>query len=350
MGSPLRLTIAGRIGRGAVDGAWAEVRDEFELAEMALSRYRESSEITQLARGGGLAGFPRAVSRRLRIALAAADRAVRITAGRFDPRIVEDLERLGFAGVSQGCWSDEARGRPPATGTTDGGDGDRGRVFGLDPRGGVVLSAAVDFGGIGKGLALRWASTRLERSLAATAADGYLLDAGGDLVASGSPGAGEAWSVGIEDPAGTGLPVAVVAVRHRGSVTTSSTRIQRRTAEDGRLVHHLIDPRLHAPADGGLLAVTVAGPDPAWSEVWSKALFVEGRQGIAALARRHGLAAWWVADDGTLEMTPGARATTTWVREEAAVQSGPGGLRPGDVLPAVDADDVAGDEVRAVAG
>ena len=77
-------------------------------------------------------------------------------------------------------------------------------------------------------------------------------------------------------------------------------------------VHHLIDPRTGEPGGAGLLAVTVAGPDPAWSEVWSKTLFLEGRAGVAALARRRGLAAWWVADDGSLEMTAAARQQTIW--------------------------------------
>ena len=47
-------------------------------------------------------------------------------------------------------------------------------------------------------------------------------------------------------------------------------------------------------------------PDPAWAEVWSKVLFLGGRRAIANEARSRGLAAWWVADDGSLEMTPAA--------------------------------------------
>jgi thiamine biosynthesis lipoprotein ApbE len=66
-----------------------------------------------------------------------------------------------------------------------------------------------------------------------------------------------------------------------------------------------------------MLAVTVAGPDPAWVEVWSKALFLEGSRRIAAFARARGLAAWWVTTDGALEMTAGARVMTTWVAGEA---------------------------------
>jgi thiamine biosynthesis lipoprotein len=86
---------------------------------------------------------------------------------------------------------------------------------------------------------------------------------------------------------------------------------------DGRAVHHLVDPVTGQPGDGGLLAVTVAGRDPAWAEVWSKTLFLAGRRDIAVEARRRGLAAWWVTTDGTLEMTPAARMRTAWVASEA---------------------------------
>ncbi|MBA3875894.1 MAG: hypothetical protein C0498_02990 [Anaerolinea sp.] len=62
---------------------------------------------------------------------------------------------------------------------------------------------------------------------------------------------------------------------------------------------HLIDPRTGEPGGNGLVAVTVATRDPAWAEVWSKALFLEGHRAIAAAARARGLAAGvrtaWVA-------------------------------------------------------
>ena len=86
---------------------------------------------------------------------------------------------------------------------------------------------------------------------------------------------------------------------------------------DGRPVHHLLDPATGQPGGDGLLAVTVAASDPAWAEVWSKTLFLAGRGGIADLARRRGLAAWWSGEDGSLEMTPAARVRTVWVAAEA---------------------------------
>ena len=86
---------------------------------------------------------------------------------------------------------------------------------------------------------------------------------------------------------------------------------------EGRTVHHLIDPGTGEPGGAGLHSVTVAATDPAWAEVWSKALFLEGSDGIAGAARGRDLAAWWVTTDGALEMTPAARQRTTWVAAEA---------------------------------
>ena len=84
------------------------------------------------------------------------------------------------------------------------------------------------------------------------------------------------------------------------------------------MVHHLIDPRTGEPGGDGLRAVTVTADDPAWAEVWSKALFVEGQRDIGRLARARGLAAWWVGADGVLDMTPAARVRTMWTRQEDA--------------------------------
>ncbi|MDO8485882.1 MAG: FAD:protein FMN transferase [Candidatus Limnocylindrales bacterium] len=303
MGSPLRLAIVvpGRQPWEVVDvaGAWAAVRDEFEASEEAMSRFRDASEITLLNRRAG-SDEPTAVSRRLSRALQACDRAQRLTGGRFDPRVLADLERLGDHGARIG-----QEGPVEADRSSPGG-----RIVERDAGGQVRLPAPVDLGGIGKGLALRWAATTLRRR----GFEAFLVEAGGDLVASGAPPEGGPWRIGIEDPAGEAEPLAAIASRDE-AVATSSVRRRHWSAGD-RTVHHLVDPRTGEPGGAGLLAVTVAGLDPAWSEVWSKTLFLEGQAGIAGLARRRGLAAWWVADDGSLEMTAAGRLRTIWTADE----------------------------------
>jgi thiamine biosynthesis lipoprotein len=303
MGSPLRLTLVvsgrRRVGSRRAALAWAAVRDEFEASEQAMSRFRDASEITRLNRHPG-SDAPMAVSPRLSCALTTCDRAHRLTEGRFDPRVLADLERLGDHGALIG----EA-GRVEANRTSPGR-----RIVEREPGGRVRLPKPVDLGGIGKGLALRWAATTVRRR----GFEAFLVDAGGDLIASGEPPEGGPWRIGIEDPAGGEEPLAVVAASGE-AFATSSVRRRRWRAGD-RMVHHLIDPRTGEPGGPGLLAVTVAGPDPAWAEIWSKSLFLEGRVGIAALARRRGLAAWWVADEGSLEMPAAARVRTLWVAGE----------------------------------
>lgn len=110
------------------------------------------------------------VGRRLRIALATIDRASRITDNRFDATILGDLERIG----EQGAVLDAE----PAT---------AGPVA-LDPaeptRPVHVPPVPVDMGGVGKGLALRWAAEAAVRTLPDGA--GLLLDAGGDITAAGA--------------------------------------------------------------------------------------------------------------------------------------------------------------------
>lgn len=317
LGSPLRLFVdaAGIAGGGAdahgwaeraASRAWAIVRDEFAEVDRALSRFRDDSELTALNRRAGDGGVVE-VSWRLRTALAGMDRARRITGGRFEPSVLGDLERLGEHGADlAGAASRAAR----ATATTARTDAPSSRRLERPSRV-HVPGAALDSGGIGKGLALRWA---LARASAVDPRASLLLDAGGDVVAGGRLRAG-GWRIGVEDPLDPGgAPVAVANV-DRGAIATSSVGVRSWTAPDGRRVHHLLDPRTGEPARTGLIAVTVAGPDPAWAEVWTKALFLSGRTRIGDEARARGLAAWWLDDAGRLGMTPAARVRSDWVAE-----------------------------------
>ena len=306
MGSALRLTVgAGGVGDDAdrAATAWSEVMDEFECAEQAMSRFRETSELTILNRTAGT-GRLVDVGPRLERAVIAADRARRVTGGWFEPRVLADLDRLGYRGVrlpSQALGPGPAGRRPHAD----------VRIAERPGPGCLRIDRPIDLGGIGKGLALRWAARRLDR----LGLMSYLLEAGGDLVARGPGPDGGAWRVGIEDPSGAETPLAVLAATDL-AVATSSVGVHAWVL-DGRPVHHLLDPTTGRPGGVGLLAVTVAGNDSAWSEVWSKVLFLAGRQGIANAARARGLAAWWISADRSLEMTPAARVQTTWVAAEA---------------------------------
>ncbi len=311
MGSVLRAMVV-HCRRPRADRAWALVVEEMERTEAALSRFRSESELSRLNRGAG-SGAWQPAGDRLYAMVAMAARAQRVTAGRFDVRVLRRLEELGErAGVQ--IPDPGPRALPHTRNAVDACSGLERR-----PRERAIrVAEPVDSGGVGKGLGLRWAA-RVARS-ALPSGSGLLLDAGGDIVAFGPQPDGGPWRIGIEDPHGGGEPMAVIELRN-ASVATSSTAVRRWTAPDGRPVHHLIDPRTGEPGGEGLAAVTVALADPAWAEVWSKALFLAGSSRIGSAARARSLAAWWVREDGTLEMTPAARAATIWERPVARRRS-----------------------------
>jgi FAD:protein FMN transferase len=242
-----------------------------------------------------------------------ADRAHRATSGVFDPRVLDALVDLGY---------DDSRTFEPAAlnrdpGTIQAGPATVGRppiarhewapqVEHLGERHRIHLDGArIDLGGIGKGLAVRWATHEL-----LGAGSSVLVEAGGDCQLMGAGPADEGWLVGMEDPHGGSDPLAVFALRDLGCAT-SSTRL-RRWVIDGREVHHIIDPRTGLSGGHGLAAVTVIHPDVAWAEVWSKTLFLNGSEQVEEAASRHELAAAWVQVDGTVRLTPGAKEHVVW--------------------------------------
>jgi thiamine biosynthesis lipoprotein len=316
MGSPLRLLLVG-LDEEEAAAAWEVVSDDIEVSEATMSRFRPTSELTAL---NGAAGRPVTVSPRLYRAVAAARRAWRLTDGSFDPRVASDLERLGYrsaalpgpgtasAATDRGDPAETPSGAASRTGVRARDRAERAWMRADPFAHALEIEEPIDLGGIGKGLALRWAWHAM--ALAMPHVGGALLEAGGDMICGGLPAVGDRWEILIDDPMAPGTPVAAVAIGG-GGISTSGSTMNRWAAPDRSVVHHLIDPRTGSPVDRGILQVTVAGPDPAWTEVWCKALYLAGAADVEREARRRGLAAWWVEEDGTFRMTPLARLVTT---------------------------------------
>jgi len=283
MGSPLRLTLPGE-RESEAGTAWAVVVAAFEAADHALSRFDAASPLSRL---NARAGQPTTVSPLLARGLAVAWRAFRTSGGRFDPRIIGALEAAGErAGVSL----------PPSPDRLRPDDA----WLSLHPRTGrACISAPVDLGGIGKGLALRWAADGLRRA----GVTDFLLAAGGDIVARGTGPARRPWIVNLEDPSGRVPSLATIELRDV-ALATSAITVRRWTGVDGLQRHHLIDPGTMRPAESPWASVTVAHADPAWAEVLAKVAFLAGPRAAEVL---DGRAAWAVPADSSRVGTFGPR-------------------------------------------
>ena len=147
-----------------------------------------------------------------------AARAHRETGGLFDPRVLDALLAWGYdrtfaqvAGASvvadtgsqdpaalpgvpdgHGATARPAPAAPWQPTVLPGGDASRGGLLNLG-------GTPIDLGGIGKGLAVRWAAAELDGAGASV-----LVDAGGDEWLGGPGPDGEGWLVGVEDPFGQG--------------------------------------------------------------------------------------------------------------------------------------------------
>ncbi len=285
--------------------ALRRAQEVFERVEAACTRFDPDSP---LMRANQQPDRWHDVPRECADAVREAGLAHRRTGRVFDPRILDALVRLGYdrsLPFAEGGLELDGGASPEVAGRTDRPTWSP-RVERRSGRYRVHLDGVpIDLGGIGKGLAVRWAEQRLRR-----AGESVMVDAGGDCRFSGPGPDGEGWRVGLEDPRGGTTPLAVLALTDTGCAT-SSVRV-RRWKVQGRTVHHLIDPRTGTSGGEGLLSVTVVHPDPAWAEVWSKTLFLAGRAQVAEVAAIRDLAALWVDEDGTLRLNPAARALLLW--------------------------------------
>ena len=116
--------------------------------------------------------------------------------------------------------------------------------------------------------------------------------------------------MGVEDPFGGELPLAVLAISDKGCAT-SSTRLRHWRA-GGHDAHHLIDPATGRPGGIGLVAVTVVDDDPTRAEVDTKHLFLGGADEIAQSAQDRRIAALWVGADGEVANSPAMEPFVIW--------------------------------------
>ncbi len=237
-------------------------------------------------------------------AIAEAHLAHLATGGLFDPRVLDTLVGWGYDATFSVTPS---HGWPLATPLARAPQRPR-PTWRPDVVAGELVHTAgarIDLGGIGKGLAVRRAATALTG-----AGSAVLVDAGGDQWLSGPGPDGGGWKVGVEDPHGAAEPVLVLVVADLACATSSIGALRWTAA--GVPVHHLVDPRTGAPGGAGLASVTVLHPDPAWAEVWAKALFLTGADDIAATADQLGLAAAWVRVDTSLGLSAACEPHVMW--------------------------------------
>lgn len=284
MDTVMQITACGAGADDAVKAAEAEVyrlegllscrNAEAELARCNAGQVQVSTETAQL----------------IEAALSISER----TGGAYDPTLGALTTVWGFSTGDHRVPDEAARAQALMRCGTE-----KVAVRGSD----VYLEDGVqlDLGGIGKG----YAASRVREILTQAGVTSAIASLGGNVCAIGAKPDGSDWQIGLQDPQNTAEYFAVVSVQDTSVVTSGG--YQRYFEQDGIRYHHILDASTGAPAESGLLSVSVVCTDDTLADALSTALYVMGLDRGMDFWRTGELdfEAVWMTDGGEVWITPG---------------------------------------------
>jgi thiamine biosynthesis lipoprotein len=155
----------------------------------------------------------------------------------------------------------------------------------------IERDGRIDPSGIVKG----WAIQRASDLLSSNGWANHIVEAGGDIQATGFRSDDTPWRVGIRNPRNRYENVKILALSDCG-VATSGTAVR------GEHIWNPVDETV--PGDE-LLSLTVVGPSILDADRMATAAFAMGRAGIAFIANQPDLEAYAIDNDGQATLTPG---------------------------------------------
>ncbi len=286
MGTRVDIVIDG-IDPVAAQRAMGKAFAEMQRLEALLSRYREDSAVRRIDAAAGKQ--PVAVSAEVMAVLQSAQQVYRASKGAFDPTV----------GALAG-WRFEPGRQAMPTPTELARElrfvgGDR---LQLDPNAGTAMltqpGMALDLGGIAKLPILQAGLEVLKREGVGNA----MLNGGGDVLAMGRL-SDRPWRVGVRDPRAPAQLLGAIEISGYG-VVASSGDYERAFVRNGRLLHHVLDPRTGWPTTG-VHGITLVARNIDAVNGWGTALMVQGPASAPAWSHAHpGVALLSAHTDGTV--------------------------------------------------
>jgi thiamine biosynthesis lipoprotein len=155
-----------------------------------------------------------------------------------------------------------------------------------------------DFNAIAQGYAVDVLGAFLETR----GINNYLVDIGGEVLGKGSKPDGQAWLVGIENPAADSLSERSVNTRIRleNKAVATSGNYRKYYEKDGLRYSHTIDPENGYPVRHNLLSVSVLADDCASADAYATAFMVMGfEKAREFIENQSELEAFFIMDGGS---------------------------------------------------
>jgi thiamine biosynthesis lipoprotein len=268
-----------------------DVERLFNSFEKRLSRFNPNSELSRLnsTEQEIFPASPTLLSV-MEVALWGAD----VTEGLYDPTILNDLNKAGydrsFEQITNPMPLTASPDYPgektsPEDKTSNREDsleiGSHFRMITVNRSRREIskpFNVQIDLGGMGKGWTVDRAADQLQ------GVGPFIVNAGGDIFAYHSPPGSRGWQVDLVHPLKPEQSMAQVYLHHKALAT--STIAKRRWQRNGRVMHHLIDPRTGQPADTDALSVSVIADRTVVAEILAKVVLILGvEHGLAYLER-----------------------------------------------------------------
>ena len=268
----------------------ADVPLWFEEWEQVLSRFRLNSELSRLNRAGNQ---PISVSETLWQVFQSALIAEKITDGLVTPTVANAVRNVGYDRdfkLMAGQTFVPIMPEPAMVSALDIVTWDESTRCIYLPE-----NVQLDFGGIAKG----WAAEQVVQRLKHLGS--VLMNCGGDIAMSGPLLDGSPWEIGVFKPfdRSSGY-IGMMYFKRSCGVATSATD-RRRWMQDGRLRHHIIDPRSGSSAATDVISATVVAPTAVEAETAAKSILIRGSvDGLDWLESNPDLAALLILENGQI--------------------------------------------------
>ncbi len=242
LGTIIRLRVEGSNGEKAIEKAI----DRLNIIENKMSVFKEFSEVSIINKKAGVSS--QGVSKDTYFVIKKAVEYSRLSEGTFDPTIkpIVSLWRIGSDNPRIPSKSEIER-NIKLVNYEDIVMSEKDNSIGLKH-----ANQAIDIGGIAKG----YAADEVKKVFKNHKIKSALIDLGGNIFALGKKPDKTLWNVGIQNPFNTrGEHIGVISGENKSIVTSGN--YERYFTKDGKVYHHIIDPKTGYPSESEIISATI---------------------------------------------------------------------------------------------